>query len=55
MTVDRKTGHAPRVAAMARELGLVGACIGGEGCRGFCAALMEVMAVPGAVLGRGAS
>ncbi len=51
MTTHRMAGHAPRVAAMAEDLGRIGACIGCEDCRGLCAALIEALSLPGAVLG----
>ncbi len=54
MTIERKTGHAPRVAAVARDLTEIGGCIGCDNCRGLCAAVIEAMALPDAILHRGA-
>ena len=53
MMTERAGGRAPRVAALARELGETGCCIGCNDCRGLCAALIEALAVPEAVLRRG--
>ena len=55
MTIDRKTGHAPRVSALSQDLISVGPCIGCKDCRGLCPALMEMIALPEAILSRGAS
>lgn len=55
MKIDRKTGHAPRVAAMTEDLLGIGPCIGCKDCRGLCPALIEVLALPEAILARGAS
>ena len=51
MHVTRHAGHAPRtIQLQAETMGLPG-CIGCPGCTGMCAALLEMMSLPPAVLG----
>ena len=52
MTITRTVGHAPRTAQVALRIGMIRDCIGCEDCRGLCAALIEALAVPDAVLHR---
>lgn len=53
MQVDRRAGHAPKTAQLARDVSLMrGPCVGCEDCRGLCAALLEAITVPDIVLGR---
>jgi hypothetical protein len=53
MQIERHCGHAPRARDLSREILSSGPCLGCEGCRGTCAALIEAMSVPDAVLNRG--
>lgn len=53
MTMKQVAGYAPRVTELARELGQLGCCIGCDGCRGMCPALVEALALPDAILARG--
>lgn len=53
MTLNHKTGHAPRSRKVAKEIGdLQGACIGCPGCDGLCMALLDAMTVPEMILNR---
>jgi len=53
MIVDRKTGFAPKVTQLAQDMaGLQGPCIGCEGCRGLCLALIEALTVPDVILSK---
>jgi len=53
MKIERKAGAAPRVAQLAREISrLDGPCMGCEGCRGLCVAIIEAMTLPDVVLDR---
>lgn len=56
MQMERKIGHAPRVAALGEDFlaGQAGCpgCIGCTGCRGVCEQLIEMLSVPEAVLRR---
>ncbi len=54
MMIDRKTGHAPRAEALAREIaGLREPCVGCPGCTGLCPALIEALVLPDLLVGRG--
>ena len=51
MQIDRHVGHAPRSEEIGRELvALDGPCIGCKNCKGMCAALMQLLSLPEAVL-----
>ena len=51
MIIDRKIASAPRTEALAHNVaGLNGPCIGCEGCRGVCAAMIDAMLVPDIIL-----
>lgn len=53
MIMQRKAGHAPKVTAVAKELTTIqGPCIGCEGCTGLCAALIDALTVPDAILSK---
>lgn len=53
MEIERRIAHAPRVAELARACAaLTGPCIGCTGCKGLCAALIEVVALPEIILKR---
>ena len=53
MKTDRMIGHAPRTRALGEDIvALGGPCIGCKGCTGLCAALIEALSVPDAVLKR---
>jgi formate hydrogenlyase subunit 6/NADH:ubiquinone oxidoreductase subunit I len=52
MIIDRKIASAPRTERLAHDVaGLLGPCIGCEGCRGVCAAMIDAMVVPNLILG----
>lgn len=54
MTIDRKTGHAPLTDQLVHEAATMrGRCLGCPGCTGLCAALIEAMTLPDAILARG--
>lgn len=50
MTIDRKIAYAPRTNALVAEVAAVPGCVGCKGCKGLCAALIEAMTLPDAVL-----
>ena len=51
MIVDRKIATAPRTEALAHDVaGLADPCIGCEGCRGVCAAMIDAMVLPDLIL-----
>ncbi|MGG7567827.1 hypothetical protein ACQ5SO_16870 [Rhodovulum sp. DZ06] len=53
MQIDRHVGHAPRSEAAGRMLAALDTpCLGCKDCQGFCAALMQMLSLPDAVLNR---
>lgn len=53
MQIERLAAHASRAPEMTPDIAtLLGSCVGCESCRGACAALIELLYVPTAVLDR---
>ena len=53
MQIERHAGHAPRSEAVGEEIfALEGPCLGCRNCKGLCAALVQMMSLPDAVLNR---
>jgi hypothetical protein len=54
MQIERLVGHAPQVTKVGRDIFKIkGPCVGCADCGGLCAALLELMTLPDAVLHRG--
>ncbi len=54
MKIDREIAFAPRTRALGRDVAALNEpCIGCDDCQGICAALIEAMTLPDAVLRKG--
>lgn len=49
---QRIIAHAPRARSVGDKVTKLDCCVGCSGCTGLCAALIDLLTVPDAVLGR---
>lgn len=53
MKIDREIGSAPKTVQLGQQIASMREpCVGCEGCKGLCAALIEMVTLPDAILDR---